>query len=634
MTVGFLDSWNRADSHSHAFVLSQASRKSLTQPIQQRATAYEPAQWSALSSLGVASSSASTAPSLLHAIGSTGPALVLGALGSVWQRRQRRSRQKGRFSPVQSVRGIVSNSASSSSVMEADTLISIEEVEQNWEQAIAMCGMEGKAVEDIAQLCALLCCVQRMLGYLAAEHEGSLGSGALVSQAPPLPLVLSWEGAENPEEVYAMSMSQGKDSNLLRLLLNCVKRAEADRRWNTPENEGKELTAKVSLLREFVDISASPWDWIPGQHGLWYSDGTQAVLVYLPQVAEKICIGASPEEIAKDVVNRANRALRKSAASTSEEVSSDEEGESEEEQEEEELQDGPFELPSGHSIFRFETLVGVCPIATLPLPALRTRKVSDEHSRALLYARARIVAGQDEGVRYKNSAPRFALLTTTQEEARARAIIVPHSGAYSNAQVDLEEGFKDRPFGLEDVRRIFILAPVWDCYIDGCGIPEQRCAWYQNMPLDIPNLEQLRGSKLFSELTVEQDEKERSIEVLLPLVEKCLPEEQNFTLVPVFVGGVMRENASKYVDLLAQYIDDPENLFLVAGNVDGLGDSLQRDTADLALQDDGPICFMNEESQLVNKPDEVVPVFNALELFLSVLERSPSKQQLTLSRHW
>jgi len=44
--------------------------------------------------------------------------------------------------------------------------------------------------QEIAQQCALLCCVQRKLGYFAALHEGAVGSGSIVNRSPPLPLAL------------------------------------------------------------------------------------------------------------------------------------------------------------------------------------------------------------------------------------------------------------------------------------------------------------------------------------------------------------------------------------------------------------------------------------------------------------
>ena len=36
----------------------------------------------------------------------------------------------------------------------------------------------------------------------------------------------------------------------------------------------------------------------------------------------------------------------------------------------------------------------------------------------------------------------------------------------------------------------------------------------------------------------------------------------------------------------------------------------------------------------VNEPDQVVPVFSALELFLSILAAAPEREQLRMTRYW
>lgn len=487
--------------------------------------------------------------------------------------------------------------------VEVSTRLSISDVQTSWESLESL----GRTAEEIAELCALLCCVQRQLGYWAALHEGALGTGSLVSQAPALPLVISWEGTGTVDEVYGMSLAETKSSSLLYQLLNCMKRSKTDKRFSRPR--GNDLKAKVSLLNEFVDISTNMKDWIPGKHGLWYSDGSQAQFVYLPEVAKKIADGASAETVVEQLLKK----MRDSSA------------------DEDVDEDTTKGLPAGHLLFRFEARQGECPIANLP--SLRTRMVSDEHMRSVLYAQARIRAGLDDG-RKDGLAPRFAVLTSASETPRARAFIVPGAGTFSFAEIGFSQGLKSQqPVGLAEVRRIFVLAPVWDCYIDGCGIPEQRCAWYGKVPLDIPELEQLRRSKAFQELSVEQDERERSIEALLPLVKSCLAEDQDFTLVPVLVGGLMSQKAETYSKILAPYIADPANLFIVAGEVQDLVDGLNNNKRK-PLEFDGPKRFMIEESKFVNRKDEVVPIFSALELFLAVLAQSPSTEQLSLNRYW
>eukprot|EP00435_Cladocopium_sp_Y103_P050042 s458_g15.t1 len=343
------------------------------------------------------------------------------------------------------------------------------------------------------------------------KNKGFLGWSGL-GGAPALPLALSWEGAG---QVYGTSFAGTADCTLLEHLLDCVERADKDHRFPTPAPaDVKDIVAQVSLLRSFADISDSPLDWTPGVHGIWYSDGQQPQLVYLPQAVEELCRD-DPDNAVQRILSMVQRRASPDA-------------------EEEE-----FSLPEGHVLYRFETTSGECPISTLPL--LQTRTIVDEHIRQLLFLKAArlklngAVAGSDT--------PRFALLSGTEKQL-GRAMIVPTEGAYGNFEELFDaELRRDLPKGLRQVRRIFVISPVWDCFIDGCGIPEQRCAWYGNFALDIPLLEELRSSKAFQVLTVDQDQRERSIEALLPFVRSCVAQDQKFTLVPILVGGLMTEKA-------------------------------------------------------------------------------------------
>mmetsp|Transcript_31035 Transcript_31035/g.69921 ORF Transcript_31035/g.69921 Transcript_31035/m.69921 type:complete len:566 (-) Transcript_31035:63-1760(-) len=494
---------------------------------------------------------------------------------------------------------------------QVDTKLDVTQVEESWKQAEDL----GKP-QEMAQVCALLCCVQRQLGYMAAFHEGNVGAARVVSQAPALPLVVSWEGAGGEDEVYGASCAVNGESTLLEHLLSCVDQASVDRRFGTPAEEVvKELKAKVCLLHGFTDISATPDEWTPGMHGLWYSDGEEAKIVYLPTVAQEV-VNGSP---AQNVVERLLAIIHR--RSTGEARSADDDEEEEEDQE-------PLVVPEGHALYRFETVQGECPISALPL--LQTRQVSDDHLRKLLIAKARIKPGADKGKR-EGALPRFAMLS--REQDKVLAIVTPTQGAYGHLIDPFAAGLvADPPPGLREVKRLFVLSPVWDCYIDGCGIPEQRTAWYGNIPLDIPLLEQLRTSKAFQALTLEQDQRERSIEALLPFAQSCIAEGQRFTLVPILVGGLMTEKAEQYASLLAPYATDPQNLFIVGGDVDTLSEQL-----DWPRHEDmsgGPERFMIEAPKFVNRAEEVVPVFSALELFLSVLASTPEREKFFLSRYW
>jgi len=547
----------------------------------------------------------------------------------------------------------------------------VEDINRNWEDVDAL----GRSAKDIANQCALLCCVQRQLGYFAALHEGAVGSGSIVSRAPPLPMVLSWEGKGGVDEVYAMGLAPGGKSNLLQQLLGCVKECADDVRWGVPSSLNRQavdlltVTAKVSLLRGFEDISADPENWTLGTHGLWYSrplrNGDRSTRVYLPEVAQRIA-GVSAESVDDEDdaaeeydqeagVQKVLQALAGWDGGEKEEKTDDAAEEADEE----------FDLPSGSKLYRFEALSGKCPVSNLP--TMKVRIPARENQEKMLVAQSRIQDGDFSGI--MRSGARFAALTsspkpgtilseasTTEDNAsngsRIRAFIVPVTGAYSNAHKTFDANLRDsRPAGLDQVRRIFVIASVWDCYIDGCGLPERRCAFYGNMPLDLVVLERLRSSRAFSELSVEQDVKERGVEVLLPLIDTVLNKNQEFTIVPVLVGGLMSDKAEQYAKLLAPYLADPTNLFVVSGDVDALGDGLEQIPTDRVdswgkgenSPDDLPAGLVSPNAQqtwerevpiLLNQKDRLLPIFDALELFLSVLAQSPQKEQLSLNRYF
>jgi len=559
----------------------------------------------------------------------------------------------------------------------------LEDVQQHWEEVDGL----GRSAEEIASQCALLCCVQRQLGYFAALHEGAVGSGSVVNRAPPLPLVLTWEGPGGSDDVYAMSLAKSGSTTLLQQLLACVKQSEKDKRWGKPgASANRGLRAKVSLLRNFIDISDDPCNWTPGLHGLWYScpleDGRWATRVYLPEVAERIAGDSTIGEAAGRVV-RALAAWDGNDARTAGEEDEVLEVSEETGAPEDVIglsPDGEQHLAAGSLLYRFEALDGICPVANLP--TMKSRTVSREHVQSLLVAQSRIQPGEGEGG--GRSKARFAALTsasraalpasdsgngggaalssgkdaatplshgTASEELQVRAFIVPTSGAYSNAHLSFDDGILGpNATGLDQVRRIFVLASVWDCYIDGCGLPERRCAWYGNMPLDLVVLERLRSSRAFTELTVEQDMRERAIEVLLPLIHTCFTQRQDFTLVPVLVGGLMAPQAEQYSKLLAPYLADPANLFVVAGDVDELGEGLQSsrsntpsgDAAEPASTDGvGPTStvgsarrWIREVPALLGQKERIAPIFDALELFLAALAQAPQREQLSLNRFW
>lgn len=94
----------------------------------------------------------------------------------------------------------------------------------------------------------------------------------------------------------------------------------------------------------------------------------------------------------------------------------------------------------------------------------------------------------------------------------------------------------------------------------------------------------------------------------------------------------MTEKAQEYVSLLSPYLADPENLFIVAGDVETLTETF--DWERLSDLSGGPERFMIEAPKFVNRADQVVPIFSALELFLSMMAAAPKREEFLLTRYW
>jgi len=61
------------------------------------------------------------------------------------------------------------------------------------------------------------------------------------------------------------------------------------------------------------------------------------------------------------------------------------------------------------------------------------------------------------------------------------------------------------------------------------------------------------------------DEAEHSIEMQLPYIEKMM-RGQNYTIVPVLVGSLSKTVENYYGGLLAKYIEDPNNFFVISSD--------------------------------------------------------------------
>ncbi|KAF9956560.1 hypothetical protein BGZ65_002614 [Modicella reniformis] len=77
----------------------------------------------------------------------------------------------------------------------------------------------------------------------------------------------------------------------------------------------------------------------------------------------------------------------------------------------------------------------------------------------------------------------------------------------------------------------------------------------------------LKGTGRFGYMSLDTDEDEHSIEMHLPYVYKVFENHlDRVKIVPILVGALTESTERQYGQLLAPYLEDPENLFIVSSD--------------------------------------------------------------------
>ncbi|KAJ2005856.1 hypothetical protein GGI04_002074, partial [Coemansia thaxteri] len=159
-----------------------------------------------------------------------------------------------------------------------------------------------------------------------------------------------------------------------------------------------------------------------------------------------------------------------------------------------------------------------------------------------------------------------------EEEARlplrgVRAIIGPHAGLeYSGATA----AFAYKSIATEGIRRVFVLGPSHHVYLKQCAL--SQCAEYEtplgSMAVDRETIAELRRkSPEWGSMGLAVDEDEHSLEMHLPYIYKQFERRiDEVKLVPILVGNLSLERERAYGRLLAEYLEDEENLFVVSSD--------------------------------------------------------------------
>ncbi|XP_066279428.1 protein MEMO1-like isoform X2 [Branchiostoma lanceolatum] len=148
----------------------------------------------------------------------------------------------------------------------------------------------------------------------------------------------------------------------------------------------------------------------------------------------------------------------------------------------------------------------------------------------------------------------------------ARAIIAPHAGyAYCGAC----GAHAYRQVDPRNIKRVFILGPSHHVRLSGCAVTGTHT---YNTPLydlviDTGITQELLQTGQFEVMDITTDEDEHSIEMHLPYVAKVMESKKDqFTVVPVLVGGLSVDQEAKYGRLFSKYLADPQNLFVISSD--------------------------------------------------------------------
>ncbi|KAI5237169.1 UPF0103-domain-containing protein [Aureobasidium subglaciale] len=152
----------------------------------------------------------------------------------------------------------------------------------------------------------------------------------------------------------------------------------------------------------------------------------------------------------------------------------------------------------------------------------------------------------------------------------ARVIIAPHAGySYSGPAA----AWAYRSWDVSKAKRVFLLGPSHHFYSTKCAL--SQCDKYAtplgDLTVDKETTKELYESGKFQWMSKSVDEDEHSLEMHLPYIYKMLSKsfssESAFpSLVPIMVGNTSASTEKQFGELLAPYLRDPSNAFVISSD--------------------------------------------------------------------
>ncbi|KAI2783756.1 UPF0103-domain-containing protein [Daldinia loculata] len=152
----------------------------------------------------------------------------------------------------------------------------------------------------------------------------------------------------------------------------------------------------------------------------------------------------------------------------------------------------------------------------------------------------------------------------------AKVVIAPHAG-YSYSGPCAAWAYKC--LDLTKAKRVFVLGPSHTYYLRGCALT--KFAKYEtpfgDLTVDEDVVQQLRDTGKFQDIPSRGDVDEHSLEMHLPFLYKRLTqtfasEAEYPTIVPILIGDNNGAEEKEFGKLLAPYLQDPDNAFIVSSD--------------------------------------------------------------------
>ncbi|KIJ68396.1 hypothetical protein HYDPIDRAFT_106592 [Hydnomerulius pinastri MD-312] len=148
--------------------------------------------------------------------------------------------------------------------------------------------------------------------------------------------------------------------------------------------------------------------------------------------------------------------------------------------------------------------------------------------------------------------------------AGCRAVIAPHAGYMWSGRA---AAWAYKSIDTTGIKRVFILGPAHHVHLNRCDVTgcDDYATPLGNLRIDKETIGQLLNTGKFGTMSIDTDKDEHSIEMHLPYVRQVF-KDSDITIVPILVGSINRTQEKAYGTILAPYLADPENFFVISSD--------------------------------------------------------------------